>query len=66
MSIENRVKAIIERFNQYTDWEDRYRELIKIGKTLPAMDDEAKAEKYKITLTCESKRVYFIINYLLI
>ena len=40
MSIESRVKSLVERFNQYSDWEDRYRELIKIGKNLEELPEE--------------------------
>ena len=54
MSINSRVENIVERFNQYDDWEDRYRELIKIGKALPAMEESYQVDKYKIK-GCQSQ-----------
>ena len=54
MSIENRVVGLVERFNQYNDWEDRYKELIKIGKNLDDLPVEFQVEKFQIK-GCQSK-----------
>jgi cysteine desulfuration protein SufE len=54
MSIENRVIGLVERFNQYNDWEDRYKELIKIGKNLDDLPVEFQIEKFQIK-GCQSK-----------
>ena len=48
MSIQKRIKDITEKFNQFDDWEDRYRELIKFGKSLPEMSEELKVEDNKV------------------
>jgi cysteine desulfuration protein SufE len=54
MSIESRVSHLVERFNQYNDWEDRYKELIKIGKSLEDLPIEFQVEKFQIK-GCQSK-----------
>ena len=48
MGIDKRANNIIRRFNQYDDWEDRYRELIQLGKTAKALDDSNKSDKYLV------------------
>ena len=48
------VEQIIERFNQYSDWEDRYRELIKTGKSLNELDESQKIDKFKVR-GCQSQ-----------
>ena len=54
MSITERVQSVIERFNQYDDWEDKYRELIKFGKNLDALDEKDWIDKFKIK-GCQSQ-----------
>ena len=54
MSIQKRIKDITEKFNQFDDWEDRYRELIKFGKSLPEMSEELKVEDNKVK-GCQSQ-----------
>lgn len=54
MSIQQRVEEITKKFNQFDDWEDRYRELIKFGKTLSPMDEELKTEDNKVK-GCQSQ-----------
>ncbi len=39
------VNELIENFSFFDDWEDRYRYLIDLGKTLPGMPDSEKTEK---------------------
>lgn len=48
------LEEIIGRFSQYNDWEDRYRELVKMGRALPELEEKFKAEKYKIK-GCQSQ-----------
>ena len=38
-------QEIIEDFALFDDWEDRYRYLIDIGRTLPAMDESLKTDE---------------------
>ena len=54
MSIQERIIDITDKFNQFDDWEDRYRELIKFGKTLPEMDEKHKIEDNKVK-GCQSQ-----------
>ena len=54
MSIENRISQVIEKFNEFSDWEDRYRVLIKIGKNLKELDEAKKLSKFEVK-GCQSK-----------
>jgi cysteine desulfuration protein SufE len=66
--MQARVSRIKSRFLQYQDWEDRYKELIRLGKELNQYPDDKREEKYKIK-GCQSQvwlypefkegRVYF-------
>jgi len=68
MKIENRIKLVVDDFCRYADWEDRYKELIKIGKNLEELPVEHQIEKFLIK-GCQSRawlkpsfkegRVYF-------
>lgn len=53
-SENNAVEQIIDRFNKYSDWEDRYRELIKTGKSLTDLDESQKIDKFKVR-GCQSQ-----------
>lgn len=39
------LSELIENFALFSDWEERYRYLIDLGRTLPAMDDALKTEE---------------------
>jgi cysteine desulfuration protein SufE len=54
MNLRNRVSAIVDRFSQFDDWEDRYKEIIKIGKNLSELDDGDKIEKFQVK-GCQSQ-----------
>lgn len=54
MSIEEKQKALVERFNAITDWEDRYREIIQLGRKLPELPEEHRIEKNKVK-GCQSQ-----------
>jgi len=54
MAIQQRIEEITNKFNQFDDWEDRYRELIKFGKTLPEMSEDLKIEDNKVK-GCQSQ-----------
>ncbi|MBA2405336.1 MAG: SufE family protein [Bdellovibrionales bacterium] len=66
--MEERTTQIKNRFLQHHDWEDRYKELIVLGKHLPAYPEEKREDKYKVK-GCQSQvwlypefkegRVYF-------
>ena len=53
MSID-RIKLIVEEFKKYSDWEDRYKHLISLGKSLAPMQEEHKTESNKIK-GCQSQ-----------
>ncbi len=66
--MQERINQVKERFLQYKDWEDRYKEIIKIGRDLGLYPEEKRDEKYKVK-GCQSQvwlypefkdgRVYF-------
>ncbi|HXH75260.1 MAG TPA: SufE family protein [Bacteriovoracaceae bacterium] len=63
-----RTNQIKDRFLKFSDWEDRYKELIHLGRTLDAYPEDKREEKYKVK-GCQSQvwlypefkdgRVYF-------
>ena len=50
----DRVDQIKTRFLQFQDWEDRYKELINLGKGLEAYPEDKREEKFKIK-GCQSQ-----------
>ena len=54
MDITQKIQDVENRFSTFDQWEDRYREIIKIGKQLPALDENDKQEKYRIK-GCQSQ-----------
>jgi cysteine desulfuration protein SufE len=54
MEISQKIEDIKELFNQYDDWEDRYRQIIKLGKDLAKLDEEFKTDKYRVK-GCQSQ-----------
>lgn len=63
-----RTARVKERFLKFSDWEDRYKELIQIGRNLPPYPEDKREEKFKVK-GCQSQvwlypefrdgRVYF-------
>lgn len=68
VDILERTTQIKNRFLQFQDWEDRYKELIQLGRGLSAYPEDKRLEKYKVK-GCQSQvwlypefkdgRVYF-------
>lgn len=64
----DKTNQIKERFLQFKDWEDRYKELIQLGKHLAPYPEDRRDDKYKVK-GCQSQvwlypefkdgRVYF-------
>jgi len=54
MSIQERVKILIEEFNSLSDWEERYKSIIQRGKSLSVMNEDYKIEK-NLVKGCQSK-----------
>lgn len=64
----DRTTLIKDRFLKFADWEDRYKELIQLGRGLPQYPEDKREDKYKVK-GCQSQvwlypefkegRVYF-------
>ena len=54
MTIKEIQKEIIDEFEMFDDWMDRYEYLIELGKSLPVIDDQLKVEE-NIIKGCQSK-----------
>jgi cysteine desulfuration protein SufE len=54
MEIPGRIEKVHALFDSQDSWEDRYRELIKLGKGLAIMDEQFKVEKFRIK-GCQSQ-----------
>ena len=57
LTTDNIVEEIIEEFNFFEDWEDKYAHIIDMGKKLEKMDDDLMVEDTKLR-GCQST-VYF-------
>ncbi|MDZ7767413.1 MAG: SufE family protein [Melioribacteraceae bacterium] len=54
MSIEKIKKEIVEEFEFLPDWEEKYSEVIRLGRKLPEYPEEYRDEKYKVK-GCQSQ-----------
>jgi cysteine desulfuration protein SufE len=54
MTIQEKQAQVIADFSAVTDWEARYRKIIDLGKSLPAMDESLKIEQ-NIVKGCQSQ-----------
>jgi cysteine desulfuration protein SufE len=54
MTIHETQEKIIKEFEQFTDWEDRYKKIIEYGKNLPPLNESIRTEKYKLA-GCQSQ-----------
>lgn len=54
MNITDKIDRLIERFMQFDQWEDRYKELIKSAKGLAPMESNERVEKFRIK-GCQSQ-----------
>ena len=48
MSLIQRQIAIVEEFAPLTNWEDRYKKIIAIGRELPDLDESLKTDDAKV------------------
>lgn len=53
-SIKEKEQELIEEFELFDDWMDKYNYLIELGKALPAISDSKKEDKYLIS-GCQSR-----------
>jgi cysteine desulfuration protein SufE len=61
MSLQEKQEKIIEEFKQYSDWESKYKALIKKGKDLPEFPDAYYEEKYLVK-GCQSQVWLYAFN----
>lgn len=54
MSITERQEEIVKVFDELLEWEDKYKKIIDIGKSLPSLDESMKTDKYKLS-GCQSQ-----------
>lgn len=54
MSIEEKAQELVEEFNMFDDWMDKYNYLIEMGKSLPLIDTKYKTENNLIS-GCQSR-----------
>ena len=54
MTIQDIQEEIIDEFSMFEDWEERYKYMIDLGKTLPLIEDQFKTDEY-IIKGCQSK-----------
>ncbi len=54
MLLKEVQKEIVEEFEFLPDWEERYGEIIRLGKKLPGYPEEYRDEKYKVK-GCQSQ-----------
>jgi len=53
-NITERTDTLVERFNAISVWEDRYKEIIALGKSLPALSEEFRTETFRVK-GCQSQ-----------
>lgn len=54
LNIIEMQNKIVEEFDAMNDWDERYAQIIKMGKELPPLPEEIKSNKYKI-VGCQSQ-----------
>jgi cysteine desulfuration protein SufE len=54
MSIEETEKEIVEEFDMFDDWMQKYEHLIDLGKSLPMISEEEKTED-RLIKGCQSR-----------
>ncbi len=60
MSIKSRQQTLIEDFEFFDDWSDKYAYLISLGKTLPAFPEDKKNQAHMVK-GCQSQ-VWFDVE----
>ena len=54
MEISKRVEHLVSNFNQFSDWEEKYKHIISLGKELKPMKEEYRIEENKVK-GCQSQ-----------
>lgn len=53
-SVNNRVEALVDQFKSFSDWEDKYKAIINLGKELEDLPEELRLESNKVK-GCQSQ-----------
>lgn len=54
MTISETQEKIINEFLQFTDWEDKYKYIIDLGRQMPVIDESVKVDENKLS-GCQSQ-----------
>ena len=54
MTIQETQEQIVKEFEQFVEWEDKYKRIIDLGRELPAINESYKTEKFKLS-GCQSQ-----------
>jgi cysteine desulfuration protein SufE len=54
MEINNRIEQLKVEFSSFSDWEDKYKHIIGLGKALEEMPEDLKTEENKVK-GCQSQ-----------
>lgn len=54
MTIQEKQEKLIKEFEQFTEWEDRYKHVIELGRRMKPISEEYKTDKYKLD-GCQSQ-----------
>ena len=54
MTIETKANEIVEEFEMFENWLDKYNYIIELGKELEGLNEEQKSQKYLIS-GCQSQ-----------
>lgn len=54
MTIQEVQNIIVKEFEQFVDWDEKYKYIIGLGKTLSPLDPSIRTEKYKLS-GCQSQ-----------
>ncbi len=48
MTIQEKQTQLIQKFEQYADWEEKYKRIIDFGRQLPPINESIRTDKYKL------------------
>lgn len=54
MALADRQEALVQEFAGLSDWEDRYRHIIELGRALPELPEDLRVETYRVR-GCQSQ-----------
>lgn len=54
MDISAKIEHLVDRFNQMDSWEERYKEIINIGRKTQGIEEEKQQEKFRVK-GCQSQ-----------